>query len=92
MHSFNRTLQKQTASELKSIAANKSLCPDIFQKWDVDTETVGVKCEQRTQLNTFCRAFCLNSDHAFKPGSLQTVQCRGKHVRFGRMPRGRVID
>ena len=46
------------------------------------------KCEQRTQLNTFCRAFCLNKSHVFVPGSLQTAQCRGRHIRFAVMPKG----
>lgn len=80
--------QAQSSSELKSLAANKSLCPKMFDQWTVDRNTVGVKCEQRTQLNTFCRAFCLDKSHVFVPGSIQTAQCRGRHIRFAVMPKG----
>ena len=103
----------QSPSELKSMAANKSLCPKMFDQWSIERSTVGVKdsfwkslptyrytysgiadcknwwkCEQRTQLNTFCRAFCLNKSHVFVPGSVQTAQCRGRHIRFPVMPKG----
>ena len=33
----------QSSSELKSMAANKSLCPKMFEQWTIDRSTVGVK-------------------------------------------------
>ena len=33
----------QSPSELKSMAANKSLCPKMFDQWSIERSTVGVK-------------------------------------------------
>ena len=39
----NKLRKAQSSSELKSMAANKSLCPKMFEQWTIDRNTVGVK-------------------------------------------------
>ena len=40
---WNKLTKAQSSSELKSMAANKSLCPKMFEQWTIDRNTVGVK-------------------------------------------------
>ena len=49
----------------------------MFNEWNVDAATVGIKCEDLfSNVVHQCRAFCLNPNHSLTPGSISVAHCR----------------
>jgi peroxidase len=77
---------KQSAATLRSVAS-KTRCANMFNTWQVDTNTVGIKCEEQLSVVHLCRAFCLNPSHSLVAGSISSGQCRAgnfKHAKIGK--------